>query len=295
MKQTISRNKAITYLIIGICAIIFLAVWPAKLIRYNVTAKSQETVARESDPISVEYNLTQMFDGIGGRLDSVDLYVCNDMAGQIMTFRLYDYEHKQIFERFHSVDEDFVAPGFINIPVRYDLIDKSEYSFIVEGLTTDLYLAYEDRMTTTSPVNFYMAWGGAEVPEYDVIVRYNVARPFGTVGIIIWFLVLAAVSAAAFFVLRKINDKQIELKKFLQIVINPVLVIIAAAIVYVTLFVRLFGYDTKNNLFVTMGFLMLLLVVAFIVNFADINIDFAKIKSIDIKKYKADDILACHQ
>ena len=285
MKQTISRNKAITYLIIGICAIIFLAVWPAKLIRYNVTAKSQETVARESDPISVEYNLTQMFDGIGGRLDSVDLYVCNDMAGQIMTFRLYDYEHKQIFERFHSVDEDFVAPGFINIPVRYDLIDKSEYSFIVEGLTTDLYLAYEDRMTTTSPVNFYMAWGGAEVPEYDVIARYNVARPFGTVGIIIWFLALAAVSAAAFFVLRKINDKQIELKKFLQIVINPVLVIIAAAIVYVTLFVRLFGYDTKNNLFVTMGFLMFLLVVAFIINLADINIDFAKIKSIDIKKY----------
>lgn len=285
MKQMISRNKAITYLVIGICVILFLAVWPAKLIRYNVTAKSDEVIAKESDPINVEYNLTQMFDGIGGRLESVDLYVCNDMAGQIMTFRLYDYEHKQIFERFHSVDEDFVAPGFINIPVRYDLIDKSEYSFIVEGLTTDLYLAYEDRMTTTSPVNFYMAWGGAEVPEYDVIVRYNVARPFGTVGVIIWFVALAVISAGCFFGLKKLNDKQIELKKFLQIVVNPLLLIAAAIIVYVTLVVRLFGYDTKNNLFVTMGFIMLLLVVAFIVNFSDINIDFKKIKSIDVKKY----------
>lgn len=285
MKQMISRNKAITYLVIGICLILFLAVWPAKLIRYNVTAKSDEVIARESDPISVEYNLTQMFDGIGGRLESVDLYVCNDMAGQVMTFRLYDAEHKQIYEQFYSVDESFIAPGFINIPVRYDLIDKSEYSFIVEGLTTDLYLAYEDRLTTTSPVNFYMAWGGAEVPEYDVIVRYNVARPFNTVGIICWFAALAAISAGAFFGLRKLGDKEIALKKFLQIVVNPVLVIIAAIIVYVTLGKRLFGYDTKNNLFVTMGFLMLLVVVAFIINFSDISIDFKKIKAIDIKKY----------
>lgn len=156
MKQKVSRNKAILYMIVILAVIVLAALWPLGLIRHRVVAKSDEVMARESDPISVEYNLTQMFDGIEGRLDSVDLYVCNDMAGQTMTFRLYDGEHRQVYEQFYNVAPDFIAPDFVHIPIRFDLTGDSEYSFIVEGLTQDLYLAYEDRATTTSPVNYYM-------------------------------------------------------------------------------------------------------------------------------------------
>lgn len=285
MKQMVSRNKAISYIIIVISVLLFLAVWPTKLLRYNVTAKSDEVIARESDPISVDYNLTQMFDGIGGRLESVDLYVLNDMAGQIITFRLYDQEHKQVYEQFYTVDEEFIAPGFVHIPIRYSLIDKNEYSFIVEGLTQDLYLAYEDRATTTSPVNFYMAYGGAEVPEYDVIIRYNVSKPFGTVGIFVWLIVLGIISVAAFFVAGKIKDKEVALRTVLRVTVNPILVVIAFWVIYVVLVMRLFGPDTINNLFVAMGFIMLLFVVGVAVNFADISIKLEKIRTIDIKKY----------
>jgi len=285
MKQQVSRNKAISYIIIIISVLLLLAVWPTKLIRYSVTAKSDEVIAKESDPISVEYNLTQMFEGIGGRLESVDLYVCNDMSGQIITFRLYDQEHKQVYEQFYTVDEDFIAPGFINIPIRYSLVDKNEYSFIVEGLTQELYLAYEDRTTTTSPVNFYMAYGGAEVPEYDVIIRYNVSKPFGTVGVVVWIVALGIVSAVAFFALKRIKDKEVALRTVFRVTINPILVFAAVCVVYVVLIMRLFGPDTKNNLFVTMGFLMLIFVVGCIINFADISIDIEKIKTVDIKKY----------
>ena len=157
MDRMISIKKAISYLSIALSIIVFVLIWPLKLIRTDYTAKSDEIMVRESDPISVEYNMAQMFDGIGGELKSVDLYVCNDMAGQIMTFRMYNADHEQIFERFVSVDETFIAPGFINIPVRYDMEQGKEYSFIIEGLTSDLYAAYEDRNTTTSPVNYFMA------------------------------------------------------------------------------------------------------------------------------------------
>lgn len=285
MKQKVSRNKAILYMIVLLAVIVLAALWPLGLIRHRVVAKSDEVMARESDPISVEYNLTQMFDGIEGRLDSVDLYVCNDMAGQTMTFRLYDGEHRQVYEQFYNVDPDFIAPDFVHIPIRFDLTGDSEYSFIVEGLTQDLYLAYEDRATTTSPVNFYMAYGGAEVPEYDVIVRYNVACRF-----VWWQVLLMAVGAAAvclglgYLLLRKTADKEILLKRLLQWTVNPVLVIVGAIIVYITLGVRLFGPDTKNNLFITMGLLMLLAIAAYAVNFTDIRIDIKGIKGIDFRK-----------
>lgn len=285
MEQKVSRNKSITYIIFAVCFVVLLCVWPFKLIRFGVTAKSDEIMVRESDPISVEYNLTQMFDGIGGRLESVDLYVVNDMSSQTMTFRLYDQEHKQVYEQFVNVDPDFVAPGFLNIPIRYDLIDKNEYSFIVEGLTQDLYLAYEDRTTTTSPVNFYMAYGGAEVPEYDVIVRYNVERPFTVVEILITVLILAVIAAAAFWILRKLKDKEVALNRVIRLAVNPLLLVGSAIVIYVTLGIRLFGPDTKNNLFITAGFLMLFAIVALWVNLSNIVIDIEKIKKLDIRKY----------
>lgn len=285
MNQKISRNKAITVIIFAVCILALLSIWPLKLIRNSVTAKSEEVIARESDPISVEYNLTQMFDGIGGRLESVDLYVCNDMSGQTMTFRLYDQEHQQIYEQFVNVDPDFIAPGFVHIPIRYDLIDRNEYSFIVEGLTQDLYLAYEDRTTTTSPVNFYMAYGGAEVPEYDVIVRYNVEKPFSLAEILISLLIAAIICAAAFLSLRKVKDKEVSLNRTIQIVVNPILVLCGIAVIYVTLGMKLFGPDTKNNAFIALGFLMLLACIGVWVNFTDFCLDCGIIKKIDIRKY----------
>ncbi len=285
MNQKISRNKAITVIIFAVCILVLLSIWPLKLIRNSVTAKSDEIMARESDPISVEYNLTQMFDGIGGRLESVDLYVCNDMSGQTMTFRLYDQEHQQIYEQFVNVDPDFIAPGFVHIPIRYDLIDRNEYSFIVEGLTQDLYLAYEDRATTTSPVNFYMAYGGAEVPEYDVIVRYNVEKPFALSEILISVLIAAVICAVAFIALRKAADKEVSLRKTVQVVANPLLAMGGIAVIYVTLGMKLFGPDTKNNAFIALGFLMLLACIGVWINFTDFCLDFGKIKKIDIRKY----------
>lgn len=282
MKQMVSRNKTIIYILGIVCALVLLMIWPLKLIRYNVTAKSDEIIARESDPISVEYNLTQMFDGIGGRLESVDIYVCNDMSAQTMTFRLYDQEHQQIYEQFYNVDPDFIAPGFVHIPVRYDLIDKNEYSFIVEGLTSELYLAYEDRATTTSPVNFYMSYGGAEVPEYDVIVRYNVACPFGPVQIILAVLVMAVFLGGMYWLLiKKLPDKEVEFKRVVQVIVNPVIALGAMAVVYIVLIVRLFGPDTKNNLFICAGFIMLLALIVYEVNFGSIKVPRIKIYTFD--------------
>lgn len=287
MTTVVSRNKSISYIVILIAVIIMACIWPLKLIRYTETAKSDEIMVMESDPISVEYNMTQMFDGIGGELKSVDLYVVNDMAGQIMTFRLYDENHEQIFEEFYSVPQEFIAPGFVNIPVRYDMEKGLEYSFIVEGLTTDLYCAYEDRETTTSPVNYFMAYGGAVVPEYDLIVRYNYACPLKTWQMLVSLVILLAICVALCVVMRKMTDKEVAIKRVLQIVVNPVLIVLALCIIYVILGKKLFGMDTKNNVFITGGLLMLLAIAGYKVNFTETAIPeniMAEIKKIDVRR-----------
>ena len=271
MDRMISKKKAISYFCIALAIAIFALIWPLKLIRVEYTAKSNEIMVRESDPISVEYNMAQMFDGIGGELKSVDLFVCNDMSGQIITFRMYNADHEQIFERFVNVDETFIAPGFVNIPVRFDMEQGKEYSFIIEGLTTDLYAAYEDRNTTTSPVNYFMAYGGAEVPEYDLIVRYNYSKPFTVWQMTVTAVILGILCAGIILILRRREDRQIVLRRVFQWTLNPVLVISAILAFYVIMVKRLFGFDTKNNAFLTIGIWMLVCLGIYIVNWGRIK------------------------
>ena len=267
MDVKVSRNKAISYVLIVFSILILVLIWPLKLIRVSYTAKSDEIMARESDPISVEYNMAQMFEGVGGELKSVEIKVCNDMAGQIMTFRMYDENHAQIFERFVSVSEDFIAPEFVKIPVRYDMESGKEYSFIIEGLTSDLYAAYEDRSTTTSPVNYFMAYGGAEIPEYDLIVRYNYMKPLALWQILVTAVCLVILCAIAIYELNRTKErKEVSIRQILQFVLNPLIMIAMALSFYIIMLMKIFGPDTKNNIFLTLGLWMLLLVVLFMVN-----------------------------
>ena len=283
MNQKIKTSKAISYFAIIIGLIIMFGIFPTKLIRHTYQAKSDEVIARESDPVSVANNITQMFIGIGGELKSVDLYVCNDMSGQIITFRMYDEKHEQIYEQFVSVPYDFVAPDFLNIPIRYGMEADKEYSFIIEGLTNDLYVAYEDRMTTTSPVNYFMAYGGEEVPDYDVVIRYNYTCPFSMAQTLVWFIALTIVTGIIVLLSKKFIKGEVEVDKLLRWIANPILMVIFAVSAYVLLVVRLFGPDTKNNLFMMLGISFLLMLVAYCIN--STKIASSKIEKIDIRKY----------
>ena len=99
MNQSVKLSKAISYVIAIVAFLLFMAVWPGEVFQQKYVSKSNEIIAMESDPVNVEHNVTQMFVGEGGELSAVDLYVCNDMRGETITFRLYDASYTEIFNR----------------------------------------------------------------------------------------------------------------------------------------------------------------------------------------------------
>ena len=111
MNQKIKLSQAILYVIISLSVILFISIWPLGIIKNKNISKSEEIELRESEPITVEKNGTQMFIAEGSYLDSVDLLVKNDMTGQIITFRLYDSAYTQLWETFHVVGEKEKFPG----------------------------------------------------------------------------------------------------------------------------------------------------------------------------------------
>ena len=54
MNQSVKLSKAISYIVLICAALVFLAIWPLGIIHQTYVSKSNELIAMESDPVSVE-------------------------------------------------------------------------------------------------------------------------------------------------------------------------------------------------------------------------------------------------
>lgn len=223
-------SRGIKIVILALAILLFLGIWPLGVIQNKNVSKSKEIELRESEPITVEKNGTQMFVAEGSFLKSVELMVKNDMTSQIITFRLYDSAYTQLWETFHVVGEKESFPGFLTIPVELEMQEGLEYYYTVEGLTAPLILSYEDTKASGSVANGTHIYGGEKRAGMNPIIRYHYREKA-----VWWMTVLMAVLlGAAALVLGNFSDRffagkgkkwerEITVQKLLQWTLNPVL------------------------------------------------------------------------
>lgn len=262
MNQQIKISQSIQYLIIGLGLITFLLIWPTGIIHKTMVSKSGEIVARESDPISVKNNATQMFVAEGENLSAVDLFVCNDMQGETITFRLYDASYSELFNKFYVVKSRTNLPGFVHIPVDYDLVKDQEYYYTLEGLSTDLFVNYEDTYESSSIVNGILAYGGDEVPGYNIIIRYEYTDMFSMVETILFLIgIIILVSGLCFFIRilfkKKLRDRDIKVQKVFQFIGNPLIIGVTILCLYGVFPGRMFETGILNYAFYYSSILLL--------------------------------------
>ena len=274
MNQKIKISQAIKYVIIGLALLVFFMIWPANIIHKTDVSKSDEKVLSVSDPISVENNGTQMFIAQGNYLDSVELYVANDMRAEIITFRVYDGAYQQLWETFYNVDAEEDFPGFIKIDVGMEMQEGLEYYYTVEGLTTDLELYYEDTASSASFANGTFLYGGEEMPGINLIIRYVYTENFAWWMVLIFAVLLAGLVKAACVLTDSLfqkkaakKNKKITVQKLIQIIANPV-VIIAALLAFFTVFPkRTFGVGAVNYAFYYVGIGVAALILLYGINY----------------------------
>lgn len=263
MNQKIRLSQGIQYIIIGIAVIAFLMIWPLGVIQKKEVSKSNEVQLQESGPISVLNNGTQMFVAEGKNLKAVDLYVLNDMQSETITFRLYDGEYKQLWETFYVVEEDAQFPGFIHIPIDMETEEGWAYYYTVEGLTKDLYLAYEDTATSNSLANGTLLYGGYEMQGINIIIRYIYNEPFSWWVTAIFGVVLFAVAKIGCVVTDKLfsqklknKNKEITVQNLIQWIANPILAVLTVVALLTVFPGRVFGVGVINYGFYYLGILL---------------------------------------
>lgn len=270
MNQKIRLSRAIYYVIVSLATILFISIWPLGIIQNKNVSKSDEVELRESDPITVEKNGTQMFIAEGSYLKSVELLVKNDMSTQIITFRLYDSGYKQLWETFHVVKEDQKSPGFVHIPVGLETQKDLEYYYTVEGLTAPLILSYEDTKASTSVANGTHIYGGEKRMGVNPIIRYTYREVATWWMVLLVLAILIGVVKGCEILIQRYFDKkgrykerEIRVQTLLQWTLNPVVIVITALLLFMVFPGRKFGVGVVNYGFyyagITLGAAVLLL------------------------------------
>ena len=274
MNRKIKLSQGIKYGIIGLALLLFWMISNFEMIQNYSVSKSNEVQMGESGPISVASNGIQMFLAEGKELEAVELYVLNDMRTETITFRIHDSNYQQLWETFHVVKKSAKVPGFVRIPVEMELEEGKLYFYTVEGLTADLYLAYEDTSSSDSIANGTFLYGGKEIPGCNIITRYVYkAEPAPWM---IWGCKIALCVGAAvlYFVVDKLfkeklkkRDREITVQKMVQWIGNPLLLIVVVIAFWSVFPGKMFGVGILNYGFYYLGILLSALVLFFGINY----------------------------
>ena len=274
MNQKITLSKGIQYIFIGFALLVFCLIWPLGILQKTEVSKSDEVQVKESGPITVDNNVTQMFLAEGKTLKAVDLYVVNDMQSEVITFRVYDEEYKQLWETFYVVEKEAQFPGFIHIPIDMEMEAGGEYYYTIEGLTKPLYLAYEDTGASTSLTNGTLKYGGYEMRNANIIIRYIYSNPFPWWMVVLCGAALFGAAKAGCIVVDKLfshrwrrKNKEITIQNVIQWVANPILGVVTLAALWAVFPAKIFGEGIVNYGFYYAGIILASIIVFFVINY----------------------------
>ena len=274
MNQKIRLSEGIQYVVISLAVLVFCLIWPLGIIQKTEVSKSNEVQVKESGPITVDNNVTQMFVAEGKTLKAVDLYVVNDMQSEIITFRVYDGTYKQIWETFYVVEEEAQLPGFIHIPIDMETEEGQEYYYTIEGLTKPLYLAYEDTNASTSLANGTLRYGGYEMRNVNIIIRYIYNNPLlGWMTLLVGVLLVCVAKAGCMVVAKlfsgkwKKKNRQITVHNLIQWTANPILGIGTLTALWTVFPGKIFGEGVVNYCFYYVGILLASGIGFFVINY----------------------------
>ena len=177
MNKIINRYQAVygtTWLIIFA---IMITLWPLRLVTEKIVSRSNRQISMSSEAITEDYMVQQMFVAQYDYLQNIKVYLLNESAGETFNFILYDASRNVLMQQFISTDNMEEVPGFCTIQVNQETEVGREYYYLLQGVSTDFYVAYEDTETSGTIYNGTLYYGNVEDTEHNIITEYEYQIP----------------------------------------------------------------------------------------------------------------------
>ncbi len=134
MNKVINHRQAVCGTVWMICFCIIIALWPLRLVTEKVVSGSNRQMSMQSEAITEDYVVEQMFVAQYDRLHSIRVYFLNESAGEEFNFILRDASRNVLMQQVISTDEMEEMPGFCTIQVNQETEVGREYYYQLQGI-----------------------------------------------------------------------------------------------------------------------------------------------------------------
>lgn len=230
MNKIINRRQAICGSIWIAIFCIAIVLWPLRLINETVISRGSGQIAMESQAITTDYVVKQRFIAQYDKLQNIKIYLLNESAGEEFNFVLYDSDMNIMVQQVVSTDNMEEMPGYCAVPLNQELEVGKDYYFLIQGITTDFYVAYEDNAASGNVYISTLYYGSIEDTEHSVIAQYDYTVPlrkgktFLVDALLVLFGLLVTVLSGKYYEKKPQNNTLLTVEKAFRIVMSPLVV-----------------------------------------------------------------------
>lgn len=143
LRKTVRKSRLIQSGIILFALVCILAVYPARLIRERVSVTPPAGMpVYKSELLNTAGVIRQAFFASYDRIDSIDIYVSELVAGRYMKIDILDEREVYRIERVIDLGEEEL-PGFVRIPLGMQATVGERYRLTVRNHFSSYYVGYE--------------------------------------------------------------------------------------------------------------------------------------------------------
>lgn len=272
MNKVINRRQAIcsTVWIVILCVV--LALWPLRLVKETIVSDSNKKIVAQSEAITSGYVVQQMFIAQYDRLKNIDIYFADGTIGTTFNFVLYDASMQMIMQQVINTEDMKSMPGYCTVQVNIDTQVGKEYYYLLQGIESPFYVAYENTEESGNIYNGTLYYGDVEDTERCMIASYEYEVPLrkGRTLVCDALLVLSGILVTyltgIYYKKRPEKNILVTVEQTVKAVCNPLIILAGVAAFAAVWPGRLFTKITVSIVFYEVSILLAAAIALYAVN-----------------------------
>lgn len=272
MDKIITRRQAICGSVWIIIFCIVISLWPLRIFSETVTSGGSGEIAMESQAITTDYVVKQRFIAQYDKLESIKVYLLNESAGEEFNFVLYDSDMNILVQQVVSTDDMEEMPGYCRIPLNQEVEVGRDYYFLIQGITADFYVAYEETAATGNIYISTVSYGSIEDEEHCVMAEYDYKVPlrkgktlvvdalFVLLGLLVTYL------TGKYYTKYPDKNRLLTVEKTFCKVVSPLVIAVGAAAMVTVWPLKLYTDNVPSLIFYEISIVLAVLLALYGIN-----------------------------
>lgn len=179
MNKIVNKHQAVCG-VVWIVILFIIILRPLRFVTLKPVVSSNQQISMVSEEIRGDCLAAQRFIAPYSHLKDIKIYLLNETTGGEFRFILFDADYNAILDRNVTIDDTEEIPGLYTIRLKQDLESGKEYCYMIQGVSEDIYVAYEDTASSGTSCNGTLFYNGREIKGHNIITEYDYEIPFGS-------------------------------------------------------------------------------------------------------------------